>query len=192
MSFAVGDKVSYPHHGATMIQQVETIEVLGAAPAYLGLRLEYVDLTLRVPPGQGVAVGVHGRSVSNRRRGAPTGNAWARRGKSQVCVFRPEPALGVDHKNLNPRRRFVGDHGKFGSRSDTGTGAQNQQALGRDIATAVKTGRDWRCCLRRAGVGIGPDRLEPRRPAGAQRTAAWDRRPSGQRQPRRRPERTWQ
>lgn len=52
MSFAVGDKVSYPHHGATMIQQVETIEVLGTAPDNLVLRLRYVDLNLRVPPGK--------------------------------------------------------------------------------------------------------------------------------------------
>jgi CarD family transcriptional regulator len=49
MSFDVGDKVVYPHHGAAVIERKEQKDVFGEATEYLVLRLAYGDLTLMVP-----------------------------------------------------------------------------------------------------------------------------------------------
>src|SRR5260370_7341508 len=49
MSFDVGDKVVYPHHGAAVVERRETKEVFGETRDYLVLRLPYGDLTLMVP-----------------------------------------------------------------------------------------------------------------------------------------------
>jgi CarD family transcriptional regulator len=49
MSFDVGDKVVYPHHGAATIERRETKQAFGEEREYLVLRMAYGDLTLMVP-----------------------------------------------------------------------------------------------------------------------------------------------
>ena len=49
MTFDVGDKVVYPHHGAATIERREKKEAFGEKRDYLVLRLAYGDLTLMVP-----------------------------------------------------------------------------------------------------------------------------------------------
>jgi CarD family transcriptional regulator len=49
MSFDVGDKVVYPHHGAAVVERREFKEAFGEKKEYLVLRLAYGDLTLMVP-----------------------------------------------------------------------------------------------------------------------------------------------
>jgi CarD family transcriptional regulator len=45
MSFDVGDKVVYPHHGAAVIESREKKSAFGEEKEYLVLRLAYGDLT---------------------------------------------------------------------------------------------------------------------------------------------------
>src|SRR5437016_2390560 len=97
MSFAVGDKVFYPHHGATVIERVETLEVSGTAREYLVLRFDDVDLTLRVPADQADTVGLRevigGVEVDDvfavlRRRDVRMPSNWSRRFKNHTEMLR--------------------------------------------------------------------------------------------------------
>ena len=59
MSFDVGDKVVYPHHGAAVIERRETRQSPSGEPRdYLVLRLAYGDLTLMVPADNTDSVGL--------------------------------------------------------------------------------------------------------------------------------------
>ena len=49
MSFRIGDKVVYPHHGAAVIESVENRELFGEKRKYYILKLAYGELTLMVP-----------------------------------------------------------------------------------------------------------------------------------------------
>lgn len=49
MSFSVGDKVVYPHHGAAVIEKMEERELFGEKRNYFILKLAYGELTLMVP-----------------------------------------------------------------------------------------------------------------------------------------------
>ena len=49
MSFRVGDKVVYPHHGAATIEKLEKKELFGEKRDYYILKLAYGELTLMVP-----------------------------------------------------------------------------------------------------------------------------------------------
>ena len=93
MSFDVGDKVVYPHHGAATIERREKIEVFGEQKEYLVLRLAYGDLTMKVPADNTDAVGL--RDVISRdeveevgevlrRKDARTPTNWSRRYKNHV------------------------------------------------------------------------------------------------------------
>ena len=64
MSFDVGDKVVYPHHGAATIEKREKrSSPSGEQREYLILRLAYGDLTLMVPADNTDSVGL--RDVIN-------------------------------------------------------------------------------------------------------------------------------
>ena len=63
MSFKVGDKVVYPHHGAAVIEKRETKTAFGEKREYLVLRLAYGDLILNVPADNTEGVGL--REVIN-------------------------------------------------------------------------------------------------------------------------------
>ena len=93
MSFDVGDKVVYPHHGAAVIERREDREVFGEKREYLVLRLAYGDLTLMVPCDNTDEVGL--REVINdeeveevfavlRKKEARMPTNWSRRYKNHV------------------------------------------------------------------------------------------------------------
>ena len=93
MSFDVGDKVVYPHHGAAVVERREMKEVFGETKEYLVLRLAYGDLTLMVPADNTDEVGL--REVINdeeveevfavlRKKEARMPTNWSRRFKNHV------------------------------------------------------------------------------------------------------------
>jgi CarD family transcriptional regulator len=93
MSFDVGDKVVYPHHGAAIIERREEKEVFGEKREYLVLKLAYGDLTLMVPSDNTEEVGL--REVINdeeveevfavlRKKEARMPTNWSRRFKNHV------------------------------------------------------------------------------------------------------------
>src|SRR3954449_11658702 len=94
MTFDVGDKVVYPHHGAAVIEKRETRQSpSGESREYLILRLAYGDLTLMVPSDNTDSVGL--REVINdeeveevfavlRKKEARMPTNWSRRFKNHV------------------------------------------------------------------------------------------------------------
>lgn len=58
MGFSVGETVVYPHHGAALIEAVETRNIGGVEQDYLVLRVEQGDLTVKVPAKNVEMVGV--------------------------------------------------------------------------------------------------------------------------------------
>src|SRR4051794_31546346 len=58
MTFQVGETVVYPHHGAALIEAMETRVVKGEERLYLVLKVAQGDLTVRVPADSAEYVGV--------------------------------------------------------------------------------------------------------------------------------------
>ncbi len=58
MVFSVGETVVYPHHGAALIEAIETRVIKGVEKLYLVLRVAQGDLTVRVPAENAEIVGV--------------------------------------------------------------------------------------------------------------------------------------
>ena len=58
MSFKVGDRVVYPHHGAAVIEKKETIEIAGEKREYLILKIAHGEMTLSVPTDKAEEVGM--------------------------------------------------------------------------------------------------------------------------------------
>src|ERR671927_753789 len=58
MTFEVGDTVVYPHHGAALIEAIETRVIKGEEKKYLVLKVAQGDLTVRVPADNAEIVGV--------------------------------------------------------------------------------------------------------------------------------------
>ena len=58
MSFKVGDRVVYPHHGAAVIQKKENREVFGETKECLVLQMVHGDLVLTVPVDKADDVGM--------------------------------------------------------------------------------------------------------------------------------------
>jgi len=58
MSFKVGETVVYPHHGAALIEAIETRTIKGEEKIYLVLKVAQGDLTVRVPAENIDLVGV--------------------------------------------------------------------------------------------------------------------------------------
>ncbi len=58
MTFAVGETVVYPHHGAALIEAIETRTIKGEDKIYLVLKVAQGDLTVRVPADNAEIVGV--------------------------------------------------------------------------------------------------------------------------------------
>jgi CarD family transcriptional regulator len=115
MSFAVGDKVVYPHHGATVIERVEMVEVRGTVQEYLVLRFDDVDLTLRVPSERAGTVGL--REVIGdveaddvfavlRRRDVRMPSNWSRRFKNHTEMLKSGDVYQVAEvvRNLSQRQ----------------------------------------------------------------------------------------
>ncbi len=58
MSFQVGETVVYPHHGAALIEAIETRTIKGEDRLYLVLKVAQGDLTVKVPADNVELVGV--------------------------------------------------------------------------------------------------------------------------------------
>ncbi|APT91908.1 CarD family transcriptional regulator [Corynebacterium phocae] len=58
MDFKVGEVVVYPHHGAAVIQDIETRDIGGETLEYLVLAIKQSDLIVRVPTKNVERVGV--------------------------------------------------------------------------------------------------------------------------------------
>src|SRR6266545_4062737 len=58
MVFKVGETVVYPHHGAALIEAIETRVIKGEEKKYLVLKVAQGDLTVRVPADNAEVVGV--------------------------------------------------------------------------------------------------------------------------------------
>ena len=58
MVFKVGETVVYPHHGAALIEAIETRTIKGEAREYLVLKVAQGDLTVKVPAENEDVVGV--------------------------------------------------------------------------------------------------------------------------------------
>ena len=93
MTFDVGDKVVYPHHGAAIVERREVKEAFGEEKEYLVLRLAYGDLILMVPADNTEEVGL--REVINdeeveevfavlRKKDVRMPTNWSRRYKNHV------------------------------------------------------------------------------------------------------------
>jgi CarD family transcriptional regulator len=119
MSFDVGDKVVYPHHGAAVIERREPITAFGKEREYLILRLAYGDLTLMVPSDNTDEVGL--RDVINdeeveevfavlRKKEARMPTNWSRRFKNHVEKLRSGDIYQVAEvvRNLSLREKDKG------------------------------------------------------------------------------------
>jgi len=119
MSFDVGDKVVYPHHGAAVIERREMKTVFGEEKEYLVLRLAYGDLTLSVPADNTDEVGL--RDVINdeeveevfavlRKKEARMPTNWSRRFKNHVEKLKSGDVYQVAEvvRNLSLRERDNG------------------------------------------------------------------------------------
>ena len=119
MSFDVGDKVVYPHHGAAVIERREQKEVFGESREYLVLKLAYGDLTLMVPADNTDEVGL--REVINdeeveevfavlRKKEARMPTNWSRRYKNHSEKLRSGDIYQVAEvvRNLSIRDKDKG------------------------------------------------------------------------------------
>ena len=58
MTFKVGDRVVYPHHGAAIVEKVEEREAFGRKTEYLVLRMAHGEMMLSVPADKADDVGM--------------------------------------------------------------------------------------------------------------------------------------
>lgn len=116
MPFVAGDKVVYPHHGATVIDGVETQDFAGDTKEYLVLHFADASLTLRVPQDQAGAVGL--REVIDddevddvlavlRRRDVRMPSNWSRRYKNHAEMLKSGDVYQLAEvvRNLSRRRQ---------------------------------------------------------------------------------------
>ena len=98
MSFAIGDKVVYPHHGAAVIEALEERDLFGEKREYYILKLAYGELTLMVPTDSTEEVGLREVTPAKEmpkvfkvlKKNEPTTNTtnWSRRFKANVEKLR--------------------------------------------------------------------------------------------------------
>lgn len=119
MSFDVGDKVVYPHHGAAVIERRERKQAFGEEREYLVLKLAYGELTLMVPADNTNEVGL--REVINdeeveevfavlRKKEARMPTNWSRRFKNHVEKLKSGDIYQVAEvvRNLSLREKDKG------------------------------------------------------------------------------------
>ena len=145
MSFDVGDKVVYPHHGAATIERLEKKSAFGEEKEYLVLRLAYGDLTLMVPADNTDEVGL--REVINdeeveevfavlRKKEARMPTNWSRRFKNHVEKLKSGDIYQVAEvvRNLSLREKEKGL-----SAGEKRMLAKAKQILISELALAEKT-----------------------------------------------------
>ena len=148
MSFDVGDKVVYPHHGAAVIERKEKKEAFGETNEYLVLRLAYGDLTLMVPTHKTDEVGL--REVINdeeveevfavlRKKEARMPTNWSRRYKNHVEKLKSGDIYQVAEvvRNLSIR-----DKDKGLSAGEKRMLGKARQILGSELTFAIGVDED--------------------------------------------------
>jgi CarD family transcriptional regulator len=113
LSFRVGDKVVYPHHGAAVIESLEEKELFGEKRDYFILKLAYGELTLMVPTDSTDEVGLREVTPAKEvpkvfkvlRKQEPTTNTtnWSRRFKANV----EEKGLSAGEKRMLTKARQI-------------------------------------------------------------------------------------
>ena len=119
MSFAVGDKVVYPHHGAAIIEAKEKRTFEGKKIDYFILRITYGDLKVSIPVSKANQIGL--RDVINdeeveevytvlRKKEARMPSNWSRRFKNHVEKLKSGDIYQVAEvvRNLNLREADKG------------------------------------------------------------------------------------
>lgn len=85
MIFKVGDTVVYPHHGAALIEAIETRSIKGVQ-RNLVLKVAQGDLTVRVPADNAEYVGVRDVVGQEDSTGVPGAAGSAHRGAHQLVA----------------------------------------------------------------------------------------------------------
>jgi CarD family transcriptional regulator len=122
MPFDVGDRVVYPHHGASVIERRESIEVMGELRDYFVLQLVDAGLVLRVPVDKAEEVGL--REVIDTeevldvmavlaKKAKRTPDNWSRRFKNHTDMLRSgdiyQTAEVVRNLSLRGREAHLSD-----------------------------------------------------------------------------------
>jgi len=117
--FAVGDKVVYPHHGAAVIERLESLVTFGETREYFVLRIPHGDLTLKVPADQVHEVGLRaiiGRDELPevievlRRPGGREPSNWSRRFKNNIEKMKSGDIYQIAELVRNLSRREQDKH----------------------------------------------------------------------------------
>ena len=148
MSYAVGDTVVYPHHGAAVIEKTEERELSGQPTEYLVLRMTYGDLTLMVPADSCEEVGI--RDVVTRKQveqvldvlRTPEGKApknWSRRFKANMEKLRSGDIFQVAEVVRNLATRQADNGLSAGERRML---AKAKQILLSELAIAMRKDED--------------------------------------------------
>lgn len=148
MTFNVGETVVYPHHGAALIEAIESRAVKGVERTYLVLKVAQGDLTVRVPADNVDLVGV--RDVVNREGldkvfevlrepyvEEPTN--WSRRYKANLEKLASGDVIKVAEVVRDLTRR---EGGRGLSAGEKRMLAKARQVLISELALAEKTNED--------------------------------------------------
>ncbi len=160
MTFDVGDKVVYPHHGAATIEKREKMVAFGEEREYLVLRLAYGDLTLKVPADNTDSVGL--RDVINdeeveevfavlRKKEARMPTNWSRRFKNHVEKLKSGDIYQVAEvvqEPVDPRQ----GQGSLGRREAHAGEGQADPHLGAHVRPQRERGGGRAAARRRAGM----------------------------------------
>lgn len=145
MAFTVGETVVYPHHGAALIEAVETRLIKGEEKQYLVLKVAQGDLTVRVPADNVDLVGVRdvvGRDGLDRVFSvlrsdcAEEPTNWSRRYKANLEKLSSGDVIKVAEVVRDLHRRD-GDRGL--SAGEKRLLAKARQILVSELALAEKT-----------------------------------------------------
>src|SRR6267154_2059104 len=96
MVFKVGETVVYPHHGAALIEAIETRTIKGEDRTYLVLKVAQGDLTVRVPADNVDLVGVRDVWRRDRERGLSAGEKRMLAKARQILVSELALAEGTN------------------------------------------------------------------------------------------------
>jgi CarD family transcriptional regulator len=148
MGFNVGETVVYPHHGAALIEAIESRVIKGVERTYLVLKVAQGDLTVRVPADNVDLVGV--RDVVNREGldrvfevlrspyvEEPTN--WSRRYKANLEKLASGDVIKVAEVVRDLTRR---EGGRGLSAGEKRMLAKARQVLISELALAEKTNED--------------------------------------------------
>ena len=148
MAFNVGETVVYPHHGAALIEAIESRAIKGVERTYLVLKVAQGDLTVRVPADNVDLVGV--RDVVNREGLEKVFDVlrepsveepphWSRRYKANLETLASGDVIKVAEVVRDLTRR---EGGRGLSAGEKRMLAKARQVLISELALAEKTNED--------------------------------------------------